>query len=227
LAAPFRPVIIAGDFNLTRANPLFQTNWSRYNDAFSDKGIGLGYTKHTRWHGARIDHLLSDDNWQTVSSVVGPDIGGDHHPLITRLVFTGRQGVVPEIPSARGQVNFPGVAMNQWDLGSFPMVSFSYAIPPRTPLVLRVKTEWGDWVCLGSVAGECPSAKTTPDIQLINDGAWHTVEFDVRAAVKSILPMVRSLTEFQFMTPNGNNTGVEFRIDGFRIFGQKKTGLAD
>jgi endonuclease/exonuclease/phosphatase family metal-dependent hydrolase len=87
-ASPYKPALVAGDFNMLDTNPLFKAYWSKYRDTFSEKGFGFGYTKHTRWHGARIDHILHDPDWQTLEARVGPDIGGDHHPTIARLILS-------------------------------------------------------------------------------------------------------------------------------------------
>lgn len=87
-------IIVAGDFNMLTVNPIFKKYWSRYTDAFSSVGSGFGYTKHTSWHGIRIDHVLYDPCWKALKAYIGPDIGGDHHPLIVDLEFVGEKKVV-------------------------------------------------------------------------------------------------------------------------------------
>lgn len=237
-AAQFRPVLVAGDFNLTEFNPIFRAYWSRYQDAFARRGLGFGFTKHTHWHGARIDHILYDPFWKVTAVRVGPDVGGDHHPLIAQLVFIGPKDLSPvpkvqmSLPGAvsapavsRGDLNFSGVTVSSWDLDTFPHVSFSYLVQPGTPLSLRVKTQWGDWLCLGGTSSaDCPSAKTGPQVTLTDDGDWHKADLDVRSAVQSVLPAVRALTDFQFLLPEEKRSGVKFRIDEFRIFGLSKEG---
>ncbi len=83
------PVIIAGDFNMLSTSPMFKKFWGEYHDAFVQKGIGFGYTKHTRWHGARIDHILVDRHWRVNDVKIGPDLKGDHRPVIADLEFVG------------------------------------------------------------------------------------------------------------------------------------------
>ena len=87
-------VIVAGDFNMTTSNPIFNKYWSRYKDAFSSVGSGFGYTKHTRWHAVRIDHVLYGPDWKAVKAYIGLDIGGDHHPMVVDLEFVGEKKVV-------------------------------------------------------------------------------------------------------------------------------------
>lgn len=87
----FQPILVAGDFNMLKANPLFRKYWSKYTDGFAQKGFGFGYTKFTRWHGVRIDHILSDANWQVVQAQVGEDTGGDHRPIIVDLKYIGKK----------------------------------------------------------------------------------------------------------------------------------------
>jgi endonuclease/exonuclease/phosphatase family metal-dependent hydrolase len=272
LARPFQPVLVAGDFNLPERNPLFQAIWSRYRDAFSMKGFGFGFTRHESWLRVRIDHILFDPCWQALEARVGPDIGGDHYPLIARLALVGK-GPLPSspeeekkaaaIPDNKNTLLFEafefspgkfsnnstadlsvgsetacghglslristltlfeplqaGVTFDEWDLVTFPAVSFYYSIPPQTPVAMRVKTAWGDWLCLGgTLTSQCPSEKAQPELRLIDDGAWHEATLDVKAAVQSILPGVRSLREFQFFNAKNEHRGDQFWIDEFRIF---------
>lgn len=76
------PVIVAGDFNLPVDSLIYRKNWGAWVNAFSTCGWGFGRTKQTRWFGARIDHVLANDDWQFARCWVGPDVGSDHLPLI-------------------------------------------------------------------------------------------------------------------------------------------------
>jgi vancomycin resistance protein VanJ len=82
------PVIVAGDFNLPTDSAIYRRVWGRWSDAFDSVGFGLGHTKFTSWWGVRIDHVLFDDRWEAVSSLVGPDIGSDHRPVVATLERT-------------------------------------------------------------------------------------------------------------------------------------------
>ena len=89
---PYRNVLITGDFNMTNANPIYRRCWSPYTDVFSRAGHGFGYTKYTRWHGVRIDHVLCDGNWKAIHSEAGPAIGSDHRPMIADIEFIEFRG---------------------------------------------------------------------------------------------------------------------------------------
>ena len=81
------PVIVAGDFNMTSQHPLFRRDWSGFLSAHRQAGSGLGYTKYTRWHGVRIDHVLaSARDWRVRESFVVAGFGGDHRPVVAELV---------------------------------------------------------------------------------------------------------------------------------------------
>lgn len=79
------PLIIGGDFNIPAESAYYRDYWSEWSNAQDMSGRGLGYTKFTRYHGVRIDHLLVSDHWNVLSSRVGADFGGDHRPVITEL----------------------------------------------------------------------------------------------------------------------------------------------
>ncbi|MEX2139934.1 MAG: endonuclease/exonuclease/phosphatase family protein [Pirellulales bacterium] len=77
-----RPGLLAGDFNLPVESSLYEDAFGSYQNAFSRAGWGFGYTKFTRWHGVRIDHILGTDDWSVRRCWVGTDVGSDHRPVI-------------------------------------------------------------------------------------------------------------------------------------------------
>ncbi len=76
------PSLLAGDFNLPVESSLYKSAFATYKNAFSRAGWGFGYTKFTRWHGIRIDHVLASQHWTVKSCRVGPSVGSDHRPVI-------------------------------------------------------------------------------------------------------------------------------------------------
>jgi endonuclease/exonuclease/phosphatase (EEP) superfamily protein YafD len=94
--------VVAGDFNLPIESLIFQDYWGALTDAFSAAGFGLGYTKYTRWHGVRIDHvLIRNTNIGVISATVGPDVGSDHRPLLVELALPPpRKKTTPSRPIA-------------------------------------------------------------------------------------------------------------------------------
>ncbi|HEY4320795.1 MAG TPA: endonuclease/exonuclease/phosphatase family protein [Gemmatimonadales bacterium] len=84
------PVIVAGDFNIPVESAIYRDNWSQFRNAFSETGIGTGYSKHTRLWGIRIDHVLTSTDIIPVRSFVGKEVGSDHIPMVADLVLPGR-----------------------------------------------------------------------------------------------------------------------------------------
>ncbi len=79
------PFLAVGDFNMPVESTIFGDYWSKYHDAWSRCGRGLGWTKRTRKTGARIDHVLFDDAWGCAGAEMLPDIGSDHLGLAVDL----------------------------------------------------------------------------------------------------------------------------------------------
>jgi len=88
-AETYKSALVAGDFNMRDVNPMYIKDWSNYSNAFARAGFGFGYTRYTSWHGVRIDHVLYDSQWKASKAYVGPDLGGDHRPLVVDLEFIG------------------------------------------------------------------------------------------------------------------------------------------
>jgi endonuclease/exonuclease/phosphatase family metal-dependent hydrolase len=78
--------IVAGDFNMTTESVIYQKHWKPYfTDAFEEAGFGWGHTKHTRWHGVRIDHILHGPVLRCKECRVCTDVGSDHLPVMAVL----------------------------------------------------------------------------------------------------------------------------------------------
>jgi endonuclease/exonuclease/phosphatase family metal-dependent hydrolase len=84
------PGVVAGDFNMTVDSAVFRGTWGELGDAFTDAGLGFGYTKRTRLLGVRIDHVLVDRSWRVLRAEVGSE-GRDHRPFVAELA-RGRSG---------------------------------------------------------------------------------------------------------------------------------------
>ena len=76
------PVLLAGDFNLPSDSAIYIEYLSPYPDAFAYAGVGFGWSYHSRWTVARIDHILTDTRLECRRCWLGPDVGSPHRPLI-------------------------------------------------------------------------------------------------------------------------------------------------
>ena len=81
--------LIAGDFNTTEDSTIYRESWSDYRNAYSQAGFGFGHTVTISEGGigftARIDHILTSEDWTANVSWVGPPFGADHRPLVADL----------------------------------------------------------------------------------------------------------------------------------------------
>jgi len=266
-ARGYSNVIVAGDFNMPSSNPVFHKYWSFLTDAFSKAGAGFGYTKRTRRHGVRIDHILADWNWKPINFTVGPDVGSDHRPIAAELIFTGeKQNMTApaadhsfisktssiddlELPipaltlsqtaktegaqnysgtgtlTIRGTVssdiNTVGLAWDAWNIDNYQQVSFAYKAWPGTPIAIRVKTQFDDWICIAQTADAvCEGTESPKKILLMADNQWHNVTVDIRDIVRSSLKSLKYLKEWQWAVfPGGDNVVwiKEFLISGYKV----------
>ncbi|MGI6415822.1 MAG: endonuclease/exonuclease/phosphatase family protein [Thermoguttaceae bacterium] len=85
ISGQYADAIVAGDFNMPVKSRIYQEDWSSLQNAFSNVGWGYGYTKLTRWHGVRIDHILAPPCYNLVACEVGRDSPSDHRPVIAQV----------------------------------------------------------------------------------------------------------------------------------------------
>jgi len=83
------PLVVLGDFNTPVESRIFRDHWGDLADAFSTAGFGLGMTKYNGWIRARIDHVLTSDDWHVDRARVGPDAYSDHRPVLVDLTLVG------------------------------------------------------------------------------------------------------------------------------------------
>jgi endonuclease/exonuclease/phosphatase (EEP) superfamily protein YafD len=67
------PVVIAGDTNLPGLSPVFARHFGGYQDGFSAKGNGFGYTFPSRFPWMRIDRILAGPGLDFLGFEVGCD----------------------------------------------------------------------------------------------------------------------------------------------------------
>jgi endonuclease/exonuclease/phosphatase (EEP) superfamily protein YafD len=83
------PSVLAGDFNMPADSTIYRRYWAGFRNAFSDAGLGYGYTEwpqiRGRNFGVRIDHVLTGPGWRCRRCWVGPDVGSDHLPVLADL----------------------------------------------------------------------------------------------------------------------------------------------
>jgi endonuclease/exonuclease/phosphatase family metal-dependent hydrolase len=79
------PIVVMGDFNLPVESAVYRGHWSSFGNAFSTAGFGLGWTKRTRWHGTRIDHVLFGSGLRCAEASTAGPVGSDHRAVMARL----------------------------------------------------------------------------------------------------------------------------------------------
>lgn len=85
------PLLIAGDFNLTRDSAIYRRNFSGFSDAFSVAGFGFGWTYRVRWTITRIDHVLTAGPLRCRHCWVASDVQSPHRPLIADFLWTSEK----------------------------------------------------------------------------------------------------------------------------------------
>lgn len=83
---PGRGVIVCGDFNDTPISYTYQQLSHHLNNAFRQKGCGVGVSYNQKGFYVRIDHLFYSDMWQCCGAYVDASLEtSDHNPLVTWL----------------------------------------------------------------------------------------------------------------------------------------------
>jgi len=81
------PVIYCGDINSTPASYTYNTLRGNLQDAFLEKGSGIGATFYKLLNTLRIDVCLPDDKFKVLQCTVPSLKLSDHYPVITDVIW--------------------------------------------------------------------------------------------------------------------------------------------
>lgn len=89
-----RPVVLAGDFNMTPSSRSYDLIAARFDDSFREAGWGFGHTYPTTLRSLgvslpllRIDYIFHSPELIALRAAVGADGGSDHLPLVADLAL--------------------------------------------------------------------------------------------------------------------------------------------
>jgi endonuclease/exonuclease/phosphatase (EEP) superfamily protein YafD len=82
-----RPLLVAGDFNITPWSSFYQrfVTAANLNDADVGQGLPASWPAVLGPLGIRIDHCLYSPQWNVIATRTGPELGSDHLPVIVDL----------------------------------------------------------------------------------------------------------------------------------------------
>ncbi len=79
------PMIIAGDFNTPPRGRIYRRIAESYQDSFSNKGLGFGYTFKSNLPLIRIDYIFTGGSAKPLYSKAIHSTASDHRPVIAEL----------------------------------------------------------------------------------------------------------------------------------------------
>lgn len=79
------PVVVGADFNNPPRHRFSILLAEKFEDAFTDRGFGPGWTYPSGRPYTRIDHLYCSKSLQAVRAEVGPSFGSDHRSVIAEF----------------------------------------------------------------------------------------------------------------------------------------------
>jgi endonuclease/exonuclease/phosphatase (EEP) superfamily protein YafD len=83
------PLLVGGDFNITRWSPVFDAAFAAAPLADCARGQGLVSSWPSFFPPAaiRIDHCLASPHWRVLQVWSGPALGSDHRPVLSELAL--------------------------------------------------------------------------------------------------------------------------------------------
>lgn len=81
-----RSVLLCGDFNDTPISYAYQTVNRCFENAFRNRGCGVGISYNEKFFPVRIDHIFYSSDWQCTGAYVDRSItASDHYPVVAGL----------------------------------------------------------------------------------------------------------------------------------------------
>ncbi|MDG1063594.1 MAG: endonuclease/exonuclease/phosphatase family protein [Flavobacteriaceae bacterium] len=101
-AASARPFVVAGDFNNTVFSHTYQQLKEGLNDAFYERGSGLGATYEFNGYPMRIDYILTDPKWEVTSFETMEQSFSDHRAIMAKISPVAKH-TASQAPGAQGK----------------------------------------------------------------------------------------------------------------------------
>lgn len=79
------PVVMAGDFNNTAFSYIYNELTEEMQDAYAERGAGLGTTFDFDGYPLRIDYILAPEDFEVLSFKTINETFSDHHPIFAEL----------------------------------------------------------------------------------------------------------------------------------------------
>ncbi len=91
-ASQNKNIIVCGDFNDTAISYTHQQIANGLNNAFSNQGLGFGFSIRTSIFVGRIDHILYSNSFKALDCSIDRSItASDHAPIITTLAWNKKK----------------------------------------------------------------------------------------------------------------------------------------
>lgn len=81
------PSVVMGDFNLPDGSAILRHDWGNFEDAFSARGFGFGYTMFAGKFAVRIDHVLLSSELGTDRVVSLRRYPSEHQPVLADVAW--------------------------------------------------------------------------------------------------------------------------------------------
>ncbi len=81
------PTVLAGDLNTSVLDAAYRSHLGQFTNAVGHTAGGVNYTKYTRWHGVRIDHIVGNKRVTIHDAQTLSDSGGDHRAVLATMSF--------------------------------------------------------------------------------------------------------------------------------------------
>ena len=79
------PYVVAGDFNLPQGSSILRNDWGALENAFSERGWGIGYTMFAGKFAVRIDHIIVSPELTTERIVLPRGFPSEHQPVLADI----------------------------------------------------------------------------------------------------------------------------------------------
>lgn len=135
------------------------------------------------------------------------------------IVFKPDHGRCYQLESGRLTIRNASIKLPPEPFTAYPKLRFTYQMLPDQPMILRARTQLGEWVCLGATTGALCEHPRIPAMRtLSNDGQWHQLQIDVIGEIQSLLSANKSIKELELVIPPHDGNLNKLWLDDVLIY---------
>ena len=175
--------------------PMFAVIQKQINSYSSDEPIIVKPSENFKLPDSSKIYIHEDFEKNTLTSHIASNMNAS-------IKYKQSQGKSLLLESGRLSIDEARISLPADVITRYPNVHFAYLMLSGQPMIIKAKTRYGDWICLGATENTvCDDPHSKIYVALKNDGQWHNFDLNVIESTQTLLKANQSIQALDIIIP--------------------------